>query len=207
MPLTCHESAPFAAWRAAKQAMDAHCAAAMRAYCALLRFHARTARLRSGTLRELGLTHARLRIIAVVAASPNLSISQIARELDLSRQAVHRVVHEMERGNAVEISKTHADRRTCSVSLTALGQHIATLAVPWEGEWTSYILDNADAEDLSGIAAISDHVRSKLPWTIQGPDDSERCFNLASRAWTWLRRVAPGADEYAIRAAVSLTPR
>lgn len=165
-----------ALWHAAQEERAAHVAAATGAYHSLLQFHARTSRLRSGTLMELGLTHARLRIIGVIAGAPDLSISQIARQLDLSRQAVHRVLHEMAKADVVILSTARHDRRLRTVRLATLGRFLAELALPWEREWTSLILRNANTSNLRGIDTLSNYVRGNLPWTIRGPDDSARFF-------------------------------
>jgi DNA-binding MarR family transcriptional regulator len=190
-------------WKAANRRLEEHATAALQSYRALLQFQARTSRLRGGTLRELGLTHSRLRVLAVVVAAPGLSISAIARELDLSRQAVHRVVHEMERGRALQIERSNRDRRIRQLRLTAMGRHIAALAVPWEREWTAQVLNDARTTHLNGIAAISNHIRLKLPWTVRGPDESEVQFFGISRTQRLLRSLEPVADEYAVRATVS----
>lgn len=164
-------------WYQSRNTLEAHTTAAIGAYREGLRFHARVARIRSGTLRELGMTHARLRIIAVVAATPNLSIAQIARELDLSRQAVHRVVHDLERSRMLHVEVSPQDRRTRAVRLASLGTHIAALALPWERDWTSLIMDNAGTANLADIAALTRHLRLKLPWSVNGPDESAVIFD------------------------------
>lgn len=170
-------------WYLVHQTLQDHQNAALYAFRELLQLQSRMARIRSGTLSELALTHARLRILAVVAATPNLSMSQIARSLDLSRQAVHRVVHALERARMLALEKASGRRREWRVSLTNLGTHIAALALPWEQEWTSLALDNVSARALTDVAGLTRILRQQLPWTVQGPDDSARYFERCDRSY------------------------
>lgn len=60
---------------------------------ALFRLHGRLARTRNNHLWELELTSAQLRVLETLSENPGSGISEVARHLDLSRQAVHRLVH------------------------------------------------------------------------------------------------------------------
>lgn len=167
---------PLIPWQDIRRTLQAHADESMRSYREVLRLQSRMARIRSGALRELGLTHARLRVLAAIATEPNLSISQIARELDLSRQAVHRVVHDMERARMVLIEKSGKDHRSCQVRLASLGTHIAALALPWEREWTSLVLDGLRTGELKDAAFRAQQIRWNLPWTVKGPDEFALIF-------------------------------
>ena len=145
----------------------------------MLKLSARTARLRSGTLNELGLTHARLRVLGVVAKSAELSMSQIARYLDLSRQAVHRVIHDLVKANVLTLSRPQRNRKIRIAELTTHGRAVAELALPWENDWTGEVLANAAAATLRGIAAQVNYIREKLPWTVRGPDESALYFETS----------------------------
>ncbi len=171
-----YRPSPLIPWQDIRKTLQAHADESMRAYREVLRLQLRMARIRSGALRELGLTHARLRVIAVVAASPGLSISQIARELDLSRQAVHRVAHDLERARMLLIEETDGDRRSRRVRLATLGAHVAALALPWERDWTSRMLDGLRLRELRDAGLRIQQIRWKLPWTVKGPDDFALIF-------------------------------
>lgn len=171
-----YQPAPLIPWYDICRTLKEHADASIRCYKETLKLHSRMVRIRSGTLRELGLTHARLRVLAVVAATANLSISQIARELDLSRQAVHRVVHDLEHARMLLIDTPTHNRRSRRVRMASLGRHIAALALPWERDWTSLVLDGLRIHELNEGAARSRLLRSKLPWTVTGPDDYALIF-------------------------------
>ena len=89
----------------ALEAREAHAKAAVEAYESLLCMHARLRRIRTNALGEFGLSDAQLRIVKIIQAEPGVSISTIARLLDLSRQAVHRVVHHLARDNYVTLKR------------------------------------------------------------------------------------------------------
>jgi DNA-binding MarR family transcriptional regulator len=60
---------------------------------ALFRLHGRLNRTRNARLWELELTSAQLRVVDAIRERPGWGLSELARYLDLSRQAVHRLVH------------------------------------------------------------------------------------------------------------------
>ncbi len=179
MRLHQHFPLPGTALHAELLARADHAEAANHAYRAMLQFHARTVRLRSGTLCELGLTHARLRILRVIASEPDISISQIARVLDLSRQAVHRVAHDLMDCGLIELETTWRDRRARIAKLTDYGRFIANIAMKWEQEWTAHLLRHAPTRQLNRTHGAINFIRTRLPWTVCGPDESALYFETS----------------------------
>ena len=91
-------------------ALHDHRRASCEAFQALMQFHSRFARLRSGATPGFGLTHARLRVLRAIATLPGACIAELARELDLTRQAVHRVVHDLRRMGLQGLHAAHGFR-------------------------------------------------------------------------------------------------
>jgi DNA-binding MarR family transcriptional regulator len=88
---------------------------------ALFRLHARLVRTRNRDLFDLGLSSAGLRIVEVILEHPDANLSVIARVLDLSRQAVHRVVRGLVRLGFLSLRRDPRDGRARIPSITDLG--------------------------------------------------------------------------------------
>jgi DNA-binding MarR family transcriptional regulator len=88
---------------------------------ALFRLHARLVRTRNRDLFELGISSAGLRIVEVILEDPEANLSVIARVLDLSRQAVHRVVRGLVRLGFLGLRRDPRDRRARIPWITDFG--------------------------------------------------------------------------------------
>ena len=104
-------------------------AAAVNGTRAVLRLHGRIVRYRNRDLRGYGLTSARMRILEVIGAHGGSSISEIARRLDLSRQAVHRVVHDLVALGLLRLHARDRDRRARIPMLNRFGEAGVDFAV------------------------------------------------------------------------------
>ena len=99
---------------------------------ALLRLHGRLVRRRNRALREFALTSARLRILDVLTEYPDSNLSVIARRLDLSRQAVHRVLHDMVDIGLIDLHPDEHDRRAWVPVINDVGKVTAEFARRWQ---------------------------------------------------------------------------
>ena len=193
---------PIAAKRAIED-REAHARAAVEAYESLLCMHARLRRIRINALGEFGLSDAQLRIVKIVEAEPGVSISRIARLLDLSRQAVHRVVHRLAQDDYVTMQRSRRRGRPMEVSLSRQSARDAQAARRWELEWMGRDLASmASPASLPAVCWLSRRLRAELPWRV---DDVEELAILS------FRRKASRSEGcglgYAVREAVSRTPR
>ncbi len=187
----------------ALQARESQASAAIEAYEALLCMHARLRRIRTNALAEFGLTDAQLRVVKIVEVEPGISISQIARRLDLSRQAVHRVVHRLAKDNYLDLRPSRRRGRPTEVFLSHPWERDARAAREWELEWIGRDLASITRADwMPAVCWLSRRLRAELPWRI---DDVEELagYSLRRRAF----RSASFSPEYEVREAASPTPR
>lgn len=201
-PSTSSRPNPIAA-KKALEAREAHAHAAVEAYESLLCMHARLRRIRTNALAEFGLSDAQLRIVKIVEAEPGVSISRIARLLDLSRQAVHRVIHRLALDSYVTLQRSRARGRPMEVRLAPQSAPDARAAREWEIEWMGRDLGHMTSPAaLPAVCWLSRRLRALLPWRVD--DVEELAIHTFRRRASQSAAFAPG---YAIRAAVSRTPR
>jgi DNA-binding MarR family transcriptional regulator len=187
----------------ALEAREAHAKAAVEAYESLLCMHARLRRIRTNALGEFGLSDAQLRIVKIIQAEPGVSISTIARLLDLSRQAVHRVVHHLARDNYVTLKRGRRRGRPTEVRLSAQSARDAHAAGEWEIEWMGRDLARmASPASLPAVCWLSRRLRAGLPWRVDDVEDLA-VHSFTRRAF----RLEESGLGYAVREAVSRTLR
>ncbi len=85
---------------------------------------------------EFGLSSARWKVLGAIAGSSRkLSVPDIAAKMGLSRQAVQRLVDEMNKGNLVNFAENPNHRRSKHVILTRKGEktydQITQKQIPW----------------------------------------------------------------------------
>jgi DNA-binding MarR family transcriptional regulator len=138
-----------------------------------MQLHARIARLRGGATSKFALTHARLRVLGIVARMRGLCISDIARELDLTRQAVHRVVHDLVELKMLELVPSTRSRRERIPRLIAGGRVAAACGVGWERRWFEQLGQAIDTRDLQWMHSQAQRHRRNLPWRVDDPEELE----------------------------------
>jgi DNA-binding MarR family transcriptional regulator len=87
---------------------------------------------RAGTAmnREAGLTNARWILIDQAAEQPEpLTLSEHARRLGFSRQAIRRLTAEMEKDGLIELVADPTDKRALTLNLTESGRRLAQEAL------------------------------------------------------------------------------
>ena len=130
-------------------------------------WHARYVRLRTRAQAEVGLTHARMRILECIHETPGWSISDIAYKLDLSRQSVHRVVHAMERAGLIVLRAKNG--RTKALDLTLLGRLLAEFAMEHDETWWSRLLRTSPTDEFAVATVRWRAWRDHLPRTLGDP--------------------------------------
>jgi len=153
-------------------ALHDHRRASCEAFQALMQFHSRFARLRSGATRGFGLTHARLRVLRAIATLPGACIAELARELDLTRQAVHRVVHDLRRMGLLELGPSRRSARERVPKLRAAGRVASDCGLRWERQWLENLGESAETRSWRWLAWLAQRYRRHLPW--RASEDTDR---------------------------------
>src|ERR1700687_2833621 len=85
---------------------------------------------------DVGLTSARWQVLGAMALSPvPLPVAQIARNMGLTRQAVQRLVNEMERDGLVQFAPNPHHQRAKLVLLSSQGKTAFAAAMRRQGPW------------------------------------------------------------------------
>jgi DNA-binding MarR family transcriptional regulator len=151
----------------------AHRQASVDWFHSLMQLHARLARLRSDATAKFALTHARLRVLGVIARTRDLCISDIARELDLTRQAVHRVVHDLVELQMLELAPSTRSARERIPRLIAGGRVAAWCGLGWERRWFEQLGRDIQKTTLQWMHHQAQRHRRRLPWRIDDPEELE----------------------------------
>lgn len=176
-----------------------HSQVALRAFEALLRLGSRLQRIRCNALEEFGLTHAQARVVGVAYQSPGLCISEIARRLDLTRQAVHRVARHLERCRYLEFEPGCGPGAPLQVHVAPEARIIVEGARAWEMAWLGEEVGHSQHRDaLDALWAAGRQLRRRLPWRGGSVEDLARWPPISQP-----RSAAADATGYAVHAAAS----
>lgn len=145
-------------------ARRAHRIAAFDAFQSMMALYCRLARLRTGATSGLGLTHARLRVLRAIATHPGACIAELARELDLTRQAVHRVIHDLHRMNLLDLAPSTRSARERVPKLKAAGRVASHCGLRWERQWLEQLGDGAPTRQWQWMKWLAGCYRRLLPW-------------------------------------------
>ncbi len=88
---------------------------------AVRRFHRKLEQALDAAVRSLGLSFAQYEVMELLDDQPKLHAGELARMLGGSRQAAHRLVHQLERASLVELLPLDGSVR--GVRLTDRGEH------------------------------------------------------------------------------------
>jgi len=109
---------------------------------------------------SLGLTSARWQVLGAVTLSPlPLTVSQIAREMGLTRQSVQRLVNEMVRDDLLRLHANPNHRRARLVERTMRGRSMYEAAIARQEPWAA---DLAEACSGERIGAVLKALRARL---------------------------------------------
>ena len=106
---------------------------------------------RAGTAmnRESGLTNARWILIDQAAEEPEpLTLSEHARRLGFSRQAIRRLTAEMEKDGLIELVAVPSDKRALTLLLTESGKRLQRDALARGMAYNSAISEKVDPKSI-----------------------------------------------------------
>jgi DNA-binding MarR family transcriptional regulator len=109
-------------------------------------------------VRDLGLTSARWQVIGAIALSPvPLPVSQVARNMGLSRQGVQRIANELESQGILRFEPNPHHRRAKLVLLTEQGRALYDAAAKRQKPWASAL---ANGLPIARVEAARDLLRT-----------------------------------------------
>ncbi len=112
---------------------------------------------------DLGLTSARWQVLGAMALSPApLPVAHIARTMGLTRQAVQRLVNELQRDGLVRFEPNPHHRRAKLVVLTDRGTASYDAAMRRQGPWARGLAHGLGTERIEEASATLRAIRRRL---------------------------------------------
>ncbi|MFN3912385.1 MarR family winged helix-turn-helix transcriptional regulator [Hyphomonas sp.] len=112
---------------------------------------------------ETGLTSARWQVLGAIhfAGEPQ-TVSWLARSLGLTRQAVQRIVNELEGEGVVAFQPNPAHRRAQLITMTRQGQDAYANADRRQKPWINALANGLDREEVARALELLNTVRYRL---------------------------------------------
>jgi len=112
---------------------------------------------------DVGLTSARWQVLGAVALSPvPLPVAHIARNMGLTRQAVQRIVNEMEREGFVRFGPNPHHQRAKLVLLAPRGKAAYDAAMKRQRPWASSLAKGLSTKQIETATATLRAIRQRL---------------------------------------------
>jgi DNA-binding MarR family transcriptional regulator len=122
---------------------------------------------------DLGLTSARWQVLGAMALSPvPLSVAQIARNMGLTRQAVQRLVNEMQGDGLVRLAPNPHHQRAKLVVLSAKGKTAFTAAMQRQSAWANDLAAGLGIKQIETAAATLRRIRQRLEDRTENGDNN-----------------------------------
>lgn len=114
-------------------------------------------------MRGTGITNARWQALSELCAlEKRVTVSELARHLGLTRQAVQRLADDMASDGLVEFVENPSDARAMHLLLTETGRATYHSALEREWQWTNAIAADFDAEEIDRAVAIVEAITQKM---------------------------------------------
>lgn len=112
---------------------------------------------------ELGLTSARWQVLGAIDASRvPLSVSQIARNMGLSRQAVQRLANEMTDDGLLVYRENPHHSRAKLVVMTEQGKKAFLSAMKLQERWAAKLAEGVEPQAVAAAASVLRTLRANL---------------------------------------------
>jgi DNA-binding MarR family transcriptional regulator len=130
---------------------------------AILRTNATVQKSGTRLMRGTGITNARWQTLSeLFALDRRVTVSELARHMGLTRQAVQRLADDMARDGLVEFVKNPGDARAMHLLLTEAGKAKYDNALEREWQWTNEIAQDFDVEQLDRAVALLEAITQKM---------------------------------------------
>jgi DNA-binding MarR family transcriptional regulator len=120
---------------------------------------------KSGTrlMRGTGITNARWQTLSeLFALEKPVTVSELARHMGLTRQAVQRLADDMASDGLLGFAANPGDARAMHLLLTEAGKAVYDDALEREWQWTNAIAENFDAEQIARAVALLEEITQKM---------------------------------------------
>ncbi len=112
---------------------------------------------------DVGLTSARWQVLGAMALSPvPLPVAHIARNMGLTRQAVQRIVNEMEHEGFVRFGPNPHHQRAKLVLLAPRGKAAYDAAMKRQRPWASNLANGSSTKQIETATATLRAIRQRL---------------------------------------------
>jgi DNA-binding MarR family transcriptional regulator len=130
---------------------------------AVLRTNATVQKSGTRLMRGTGITNARWQLLSeLFALEQRVTVSELARHLGVTRQAIQRLADDMARDGLVEFVKNPGDARAMHLLLTEAGKARYYEAQECEWQWTNAIAQDFDTRQISDAAALLEAITQKI---------------------------------------------
>ncbi len=123
---------------------------------------------KSGTrlMRGTGITNARWQLLSeLFALDRRVTVSELARHMGLTRQAIQRLADDMASDGLVEFVKNPGDARAMHLLLTEIGKATYHEAQECEWQWTNAIAADFDAAQIASAVVLLEAITQKMHTT------------------------------------------
>ncbi|MBC8103470.1 MAG: MarR family transcriptional regulator [Cytophagales bacterium] len=120
---------------------------------------------KSGTrlMRGTGITNARWQAVSeLFALEKRVTVSELARHMGLTRQAVQRLADEMVNDGLVEFAENPGDARAMHLLLTEAGRATYHDSLEREWQWANAIAEGFDTEQIARAVVLLEALTQKI---------------------------------------------
>ena len=114
-------------------------------------------------VQDIGLTSARWQVLGALGLEQRpLTVAQIARRMGLSRQAVQRLVNELETSGVLRFEDNPDHKRAKLVALTPKGERAYTRADERQVGWARNLSNKVSQQDIETALAVLQSINLRL---------------------------------------------
>ncbi len=114
-------------------------------------------------MRGTGVTNARWQTLSELCAlSRRVTVSELARHMGLTRQAVQRLADEMASDGLLEFAENPGDARAMHLLITPAGRATYEDALEREWQWTNAIAEDFDAAQIARAVALLEAITQTM---------------------------------------------
>lgn len=130
---------------------------------AVIRMNASVQKHGTRLMQGTGVTNARWQTLSELSAlEKRVTVSELARHMGLSRQAVQRLADDMADDGLVEFVDNPGDARAMHLCLTKAGEETYRETLEREWRWANAVAEDFDAEEIARAAALLETITQKI---------------------------------------------